>query len=58
LLQALLRLPTPIYHHHRLIDDGAGRKLSKSAKDRSLRSLREAGVTAAEIKAALGFAPA
>jgi glutamyl-Q tRNA(Asp) synthetase len=55
LLQALLDLPAPIYHHHALIDDGTGRKLSKSAKDRSLRSLREAGVTAAEIRAALGF---
>jgi glutamyl-Q tRNA(Asp) synthetase len=57
LLQALLDLPVPIYHHHPLIDDGTGRKLSKSAKDRSLRSLREAGVTAADIRAALGFAP-
>lgn len=55
LLQALLGLPTPIYHHHALIDDGTGRKLSKSAKDRSLRSLREAGVTSGEIRAALGF---
>ena len=30
LLQALLGLPEPVYHHHRLIVDAAGRKLSKS----------------------------
>ena len=38
LLQHLLGLPTPLYHHHRLIGDEAGRKLSKSAGDRSLKS--------------------
>jgi glutamyl-Q tRNA(Asp) synthetase len=56
LLQHLLHLPTPLYHHHRLIGDADGRKLSKSAGDRSLRSLREAGVTPGEIRTALGFA--
>jgi glutamyl-Q tRNA(Asp) synthetase len=56
LLQHLLHLPTPVYHHHRLIGDADGRKLSKSAGDRSLRSLREAGVTPGEIRTALGFA--
>jgi glutamyl-Q tRNA(Asp) synthetase len=30
LLQTLLGLPEPIYHHHRLALDGDGRKLSKS----------------------------
>ncbi len=55
LLQHLLRLPAPLYHHHRLIGDEVGRKLSKSAGDRSLRSLRDAGVTPATIRRALGF---
>jgi glutamyl-Q tRNA(Asp) synthetase len=55
LLQHLLGLPTPLYHHHRLIGDEDGRKLSKSAGDRSLRSLREAGVTPQQIIEALGF---
>ena len=55
LLQHLLGLPTPLYHHHRLIGDDAGRKLSKSARDRSLRSLRQAGVTPHAIRTALGF---
>jgi len=31
------------FHHHPLVTDGTGRKLSKSAGDTSLRSLREAG---------------
>jgi glutamyl-Q tRNA(Asp) synthetase len=50
LLQVLLGLPAPVYHHHRLVMDGAGRKLSKSARDTTLRSLRERGVTAGEIR--------
>ncbi|WP_342643768.1 tRNA glutamyl-Q(34) synthetase GluQRS [Rhodoligotrophos ferricapiens] len=55
LLQILLNLPEPRYHHHGLISDETGRKLSKSAGDRSLRSLRAAGVSAQEIRSALGF---
>jgi glutamyl-Q tRNA(Asp) synthetase len=54
LLQALLGLPAPLYHHHRLINDALGRKLSKSAGDRSLRSLRQEGVSAAAVRQALG----
>jgi glutamyl-Q tRNA(Asp) synthetase len=50
LLQVLLGLPEPVYHHHRLIVDDAGRKLAKSARDTSLRSLRERGVSAGEIR--------
>lgn len=55
-LQLLLGLPEPVYRHHRLIGDETGRKLSKRAGDRGLRSLREAGVTADELRRALGFA--
>lgn len=55
LLQVLLGLPAPRYHHHRLILDPTGRKLSKSARDTSLRSLRAQGMTAAEVKAMVGF---
>jgi glutamyl-Q tRNA(Asp) synthetase len=56
LLQQLLGLPEPAYRHHRLIRDGAGRKLSKSTKATGLRELRAAGVTPAEIRRLAGLA--
>ncbi|WP_417620396.1 tRNA glutamyl-Q(34) synthetase GluQRS [Parasphingorhabdus sp.] len=43
LLQALLKLPTPTYVHHRLLVDESGAKLSKSRDSASLSVLREAG---------------
>lgn len=49
LLQVLLDLPTPYYHHHDLILGEDGRKLSKSYGDTSLRQLRESGIDAEEI---------
>jgi glutamyl-Q tRNA(Asp) synthetase len=55
LLQALLDLPVPVYTHHKLIGDEAGRKLSKSAGSNSLRNLRAEGVAAAQIRQSLGF---
>lgn len=56
LLQMLLDLPEPLYRHHRLITDSDGRKLAKSARDTSLRCLREAGVTPAEVRRLVGLA--
>jgi len=55
LLQALLGLPAPIYHHHRLILDDAGRKLSKSTLATGLRELRAQGATPADVRRMLGF---
>lgn len=55
LLQELLNLPTPTYHHHRLLSDDDGRKLSKSLKSMSLRQLRAEGVTPADIRRRLGL---
>ena len=55
LLQALLGLPEPIYHHHRLIVDAAGRKLSKSTLATSLRELRAGGATAVDIRRMVGL---
>ncbi|MEM9029382.1 MAG: tRNA glutamyl-Q(34) synthetase GluQRS [Pseudomonadota bacterium] len=55
LLQALLGLPQPIYHHHRLIADTDGRKLSKSARDTALSDLRATGTTPADIRRAVGL---
>lgn len=45
LLQVLLGLPAPLYHHHRLILDDAGAKFSKRDRAVSLRSLRDKGIT-------------
>jgi glutamyl-Q tRNA(Asp) synthetase len=55
LLQTLLGLPEPIYHHHPLISAEDGRKLSKSAGSPSLRDLRRDGVSPAAIRKRLGF---
>jgi glutamyl-Q tRNA(Asp) synthetase len=55
LLQVLLGLPEPVYSHHRLVVDGDGRKLAKSARDTSLRSLRERGVSADEVRSIVGL---
>lgn len=55
LLQVLLGLPEPLYHHHRLLTDRDGRKLAKSAGDIGLAALRAAGVSAAEVRQLCGF---
>ncbi|MHA7775916.1 tRNA glutamyl-Q(34) synthetase GluQRS [Roseibium sp. M-1] len=55
LLQELLGLPAPVYRHHRLILGEDGRKLSKSNQDTSLRSLRAAGMTHAELRRRIGL---
>jgi glutamyl-Q tRNA(Asp) synthetase len=56
LLQALLGLPAPRYHHHKLIFDADGKKLSKSTQSTGLRDLRAQGVTAADIRKRVGLA--
>ncbi len=45
LLQALLDLPAPSYHHHGLLRDASGQKLSKSLRAKSLRALRQEGLS-------------
>ena len=55
LLQKLLQLPTPLYHHHRLIRDGAGKRLAKRDDARSLRAFREDGATPQDIRHLLGL---
>jgi glutamyl-Q tRNA(Asp) synthetase len=54
-LQSLLDLPVPDYHHHRLVLDGDGRKLSKSTQATGLRELRSAGATSADIRKLVGL---
>ena len=55
LLQALLGLPTPRYHHHRLVLDPDGRKLSKSTQATGLRELRARGLTAGDVRRLVGL---
>ncbi|HXL14058.1 MAG TPA: tRNA glutamyl-Q(34) synthetase GluQRS [Bradyrhizobium sp.] len=55
LLQQLLGLPEPVYRHHRLVLDGAGRKLSKSTQATGLRDLRAKGATPADIRRLVGL---
>ena len=55
LLQTLLGLPAPAYHHHGLIRDSNGRKLSKSLKDTSLAELRASGLTRADVRRMTGL---
>lgn len=50
LIQILLGLPEPVYHHHRLVLADDGNKLSKSRGDTALAALREAGLTPADIR--------
>lgn len=56
LLQTLLGLSAPIYHHHRLILGEDGRKLSKSQGDTALSALRAAGVPPLDIRRRVGLA--
>ena len=55
LLQALLGLPEPAYHHHKLILDEEGDKLSKSTQSTGLRELRAAGVSALDVRRMVGL---
>jgi glutamyl-Q tRNA(Asp) synthetase len=55
LIQALLGLPAPRYHHHRLIRDLDGQKLSKSTRATALRALRNAGVGPGDIRRMVGL---
>jgi glutamyl-Q tRNA(Asp) synthetase len=55
LLQELLGLPRPLYHHHRLIRDAGGAKLSKSTGSTGLRELRAAGATPDDVRRMIGL---
>lgn len=58
LLQALLGLPAPRYHHHRLLMGPDGKRLAKRDGGETLKALRDAGVTAAAVIAGLDAAAA
>lgn len=55
LLQALLGLPVPTWHHHGLLTDEAGRRLAKREDALSIRALREEGLSPGEARARAGF---
>ena len=52
---SLMGWPAPVYRHHRLILGPDGRRLAKRDQAATLADLRERGVTAAQVKAQLGF---
>jgi glutamyl-Q tRNA(Asp) synthetase len=43
LLQALLGFPEPLYFHHPLVLDGAGKRLAKRSESQSIATLRAQG---------------
>jgi glutamyl-Q tRNA(Asp) synthetase len=55
ILQHLLGLPTPIYHHHRLIRDDHGKRLAKRDDARAIAKYRAEGATPADIRAMVGL---
>ncbi len=54
-LQDLLDLPTPLYHHHRLIRDEAGKRLAKRDDARALATYRDQGLQPVDIRSMLGL---
>jgi glutamyl-Q tRNA(Asp) synthetase len=54
-LQRLLGLPTPAYHHHRLIRDDAGKRLAKRDDARALSKYRSEGATPQDIRRMVGL---
>ena len=55
ILQHLLDLPTPVYHHHRLIRDDAGKRLAKRDDARAIAKYRAEGATPLDIRAMVGL---
>jgi len=54
-LQALLGLPTPSYHHHQLIRDDTGKRLAKRDDARAISLYRAQGMSPADIRAMVGL---
>jgi glutamyl-Q tRNA(Asp) synthetase len=55
LLQRLLGLATPVYHHHRLIRDDAGKRLAKRDDARAISTYRAEGATPSDIRRMVGL---
>ncbi len=54
-LQDILGLPTPVYHHHRLIRDENGKRLAKRDDARAISKFREDGATPDDIRRMVGL---
>lgn len=55
LLQHLLDLPTPVYHHHRLIRDDSGKRLAKRDDARAISTYRAEGLDPHQIRRMIGL---
>jgi glutamyl-Q tRNA(Asp) synthetase len=55
ILQKILNLPTPAYHHHRLIRDQNGKRLAKRDDARAISKYRAEGATPNDIRQMLGL---
>ena len=55
LLQKLMGLPTPCYHHHGLIRDESGKRLAKRDDARAIATYRDEGRSPADIRAMIGL---
>lgn len=55
LLQALLDLPRPVYRHHRLLVGADGKRFAKRDRSQTLASMREAGMSAEDVRALAGL---
>ena len=55
ILQTLLDLPAPNYHHHALLRDAAGQKLSKSLRAKPLRTFRHDGHSMESVLGRIGL---
>lgn len=55
ILQTLLGLPVPTYHHHRLVRDDAGKRLAKRDDARAIAKYRADGATPDDIRAMIGL---
>lgn len=55
LLQALLGLPAPLYHHHKLLTGEDGKRFAKRDRSLTLEAMRTAGARPEEIRRRCGF---
>ena len=54
-LQSLLNIAPPIYHHHRLIRDDAGKRLAKRDDARAIAKYRLDGLSPTDLRQLVGL---